>query len=94
MRRATCWRAQAGGPGHIFNLGHGVLPRTEPEQISRLAQLVAGATVSRVTAGRIVVDRVSRRFRVYPKAQRTLKDVFVARGRLGAREVGRCATSR
>jgi ABC-type polysaccharide/polyol phosphate transport system ATPase subunit len=37
--------------------------------------------------GRIVVDRVSRRFRVYPKAQRTLKDVFVARGRSRAREV-------
>jgi ABC-type polysaccharide/polyol phosphate transport system ATPase subunit len=40
-----------------------------------------------VTAGRIVADRVSRSFRVYPKAQRTLKDVFVARGKLGAREV-------
>ena len=38
-------------------------------------------------AGRIVVDRVSRTFRVYPKAQRTLKDVFVSRGRLGVREV-------
>jgi ABC-type polysaccharide/polyol phosphate transport system ATPase subunit len=37
--------------------------------------------------GRIVVDRVSRTFRVYPKAQRTVKDVFVARGRLRAREV-------
>ena len=37
--------------------------------------------------GRIVVDRVSRTFRVYPKAQRTLKDLFVARGRLAAREV-------
>jgi lipopolysaccharide transport system ATP-binding protein len=37
--------------------------------------------------GRIVVDRVSRTFRVYPKAQRTLKDLFVARGRLRAREV-------
>ncbi len=37
--------------------------------------------------GRIVVDRVSRSFRVYPKAQRTLKDVFVSRGRLVAREV-------
>jgi ABC-type polysaccharide/polyol phosphate transport system ATPase subunit len=40
-----------------------------------------------LTPGRIVVDRVSRAFRVYPKAQRTLKDVFVARGRLAARNV-------
>ena len=40
-----------------------------------------------MTPGRIVVDRVSRTFRVYPKAQRTLKDVFVSRGRLGVREV-------
>jgi uroporphyrinogen decarboxylase len=33
--------ARAGGrPGHIFNLGHGVLPGTDPDQISRLAQLV------------------------------------------------------
>jgi ABC-type polysaccharide/polyol phosphate transport system ATPase subunit len=40
-----------------------------------------------VTPGRIVVDRVSRTFRVYPKAQRTLKDVFVARGRLHGRDV-------
>jgi ABC-type polysaccharide/polyol phosphate transport system ATPase subunit len=40
-----------------------------------------------VTPGRVVVDRVSRTFRVYPKAQRTLKDVFVSRGRLQVREV-------
>jgi len=40
-----------------------------------------------VTAGRIRVDRVSRTFRVYPKAHRTLKDVFVSRGRSSAREV-------
>jgi ABC-type polysaccharide/polyol phosphate transport system ATPase subunit len=40
-----------------------------------------------VTPGRIVVDRVSRTFRVYPKAHRTLKDVFVSRGRSGARDV-------
>ncbi|MFL5927579.1 MAG: ABC transporter ATP-binding protein [Gaiellaceae bacterium] len=40
-----------------------------------------------MTSGRIVVDRVSRTFRVYPKAHRTIKDVFVSRGRGGAREV-------
>jgi ABC-type polysaccharide/polyol phosphate transport system ATPase subunit len=41
-----------------------------------------------VTAtGRIVVDRVSRTFRVHAQTQRTLKDLFVSRGRLGAREV-------
>ena len=40
-----------------------------------------------MTPGRIVVDRVSRRFRVYPKAQRTLKDVFVSFGRSEARDV-------
>ena len=40
-----------------------------------------------MTPGRIVVDRVSRTFRVYPKAQRTIKDVFVSRGRARASEV-------
>ena len=40
-----------------------------------------------MTPGRIVVDRVSRTFRVYPKVQRTLKDLFVSRGRTGARDV-------
>ena len=40
-----------------------------------------------MTSGRILVDRVSRRFRVYPKAQRTLKDVFVSPGRTGSRDV-------
>ena len=37
--------------------------------------------------GRIVVDRASRRFRVHPKAQRTLKDAFVSRGRNRAQDV-------
>ncbi len=35
----------AGRPGHIFNLGHGVLPRTDPDQVSKLAELVRAARV-------------------------------------------------
>ena len=31
--------------GHIFNLGHGVLPRTEPGVVTRLAELVRDAAV-------------------------------------------------
>ena len=30
----------AGRPGHIFNLGHGVLPETDPEVLERLVELV------------------------------------------------------
>jgi len=38
--------ACAGGrPGHIFNLGHGVLPRTDASVVTRLAELVQDATV-------------------------------------------------
>jgi uroporphyrinogen decarboxylase len=38
--------ARAGGrTGHIFNLGHGVLPRTDPDVVSRLAELVQESTV-------------------------------------------------
>ncbi|HEX4680168.1 MAG TPA: uroporphyrinogen decarboxylase [Gaiellaceae bacterium] len=38
--------ARAGGrAGHIFNLGHGVLPRTDPDVVSRLAALVQESTV-------------------------------------------------
>src|SRR5205814_1128276 len=33
--------ARAGGrPGHVFNLGHGVLPETDPDALTRLAALV------------------------------------------------------
>ncbi len=38
--------ARAGGrAGHIFNLGHGVLPRTDPDVVSRLVALVQESTV-------------------------------------------------
>jgi uroporphyrinogen decarboxylase len=38
--------ARAGGrAGHIFNLGHGVLPRTDPDVVSRLTELVQESTV-------------------------------------------------
>jgi ABC-type polysaccharide/polyol phosphate transport system ATPase subunit len=40
-----------------------------------------------MTPGEIAVDRVSRRFLVSPTAHRTLKDVFVSRGRAPATEV-------
>ncbi len=33
-------RRAAGRPGHVFNLGHGVLPQTEADTLTRLAELV------------------------------------------------------
>lgn len=36
--------AQGGGTGHIFNLGHGVLPETDPDQLQRLVELVHSTT--------------------------------------------------
>jgi uroporphyrinogen decarboxylase len=37
--------ARAGGrPGHVFNLGHGVLPQTDPDVLTRLTALVQDRT--------------------------------------------------
>jgi len=36
---------RAGGrPGHIFNLGHGILPQTDPDTVARLVDLVHSAS--------------------------------------------------
>jgi uroporphyrinogen decarboxylase len=38
---------EAGGrPGHVFNLGHGVLPETDPADLKRLVELVHERTAS------------------------------------------------
>lgn len=43
--------AKAGGrPGHIFNLGHGVLPSVDPETLTRLTALVRDRTAVTVAA--------------------------------------------
>jgi uroporphyrinogen decarboxylase len=43
--------ARAGGrAGHVFNLGHGVLPETDPDTVTRLAHLVHERTEAGVAA--------------------------------------------
>jgi uroporphyrinogen decarboxylase len=36
----------AGRPGHVFNLGHGVLPATNPDDLGRLVELVHERTAT------------------------------------------------
>ncbi len=39
-------RRAGGRPGHIFNLGHGVLPQTDPDTLLRLVEYVHDATAT------------------------------------------------
>ena len=39
-RAAQVLDAGAAAPGHIFNLGHGVIPSTDPDQLARLTAFV------------------------------------------------------
>ncbi len=42
----TILDAAGGRPGHIFNLGHGVLPETDPDDLGRLVELVHARTAA------------------------------------------------
>jgi uroporphyrinogen decarboxylase len=44
----------AGRPGHVFNLGHGVLPQTDPELLRRLVDLVHEQTARSVATAEVV----------------------------------------
>jgi uroporphyrinogen decarboxylase len=50
-REALDVLARAGGrAGHVFNLGHGVLPETDPDTLTRLVELVHARTEASVAA--------------------------------------------
>jgi uroporphyrinogen decarboxylase len=44
-RRALAVLAEGEGRSHVFNLGHGVLPQTDPDVLTRLTALVQESTV-------------------------------------------------
>jgi uroporphyrinogen decarboxylase len=41
-RAAAVIEAGHAAKGHVFNLGHGVLPSTDPGQLERLTEFVQG----------------------------------------------------
>jgi uroporphyrinogen decarboxylase len=38
---------RGGGTGHVFNLGHGVLPETDPDVLARIVELVHESSPAR-----------------------------------------------
>jgi uroporphyrinogen decarboxylase len=50
-------RRAAGRPGHIFNLGHGVLPGTPVETLQRLVELVHERTVRTEESENLLPDQ-------------------------------------
>jgi uroporphyrinogen decarboxylase len=46
-KAADVLRRAGGRSGHVFNLGHGVLPKTDPDALARLVQYVHAATGTR-----------------------------------------------
>jgi uroporphyrinogen decarboxylase len=46
QRARQVLEAGAAAPGHIFNLGHGVLPSTDPDQLARLTDHVHSLPVT------------------------------------------------
>jgi uroporphyrinogen decarboxylase len=38
--------ANSGRPGHVFNLGHGVVPGTDPDVLARIVELVHSETAT------------------------------------------------
>jgi len=52
-QRAACILRMAGGrPGHIFNLGHGILPQTPVDNVKDLAQFVHDFTACPTASSR------------------------------------------
>ena len=57
-------RRAGGRPGHVFNLGHGVLPETDPDDLRRLVDVVHKRTSASASAdaahSEVNTDRLAR----------------------------------
>ena len=56
-RAAAIVEAGRAAHGHIFNLGHGVIPDTDPAQLEELTRFVQGLPVSLAAGGGSGGDR-------------------------------------